>query len=149
MVLSLLLLLSVGAVLGSAALTRAVYRQQLTLDHSQQRLHRVACGLDERRRYQRLRANLLGAHEIAEVTVDGAARVVQTIHQGIASIPFGILEAIPATRAGARAVRVTHDAIAGTVYGAITGVNKGLGDISRSLLSGKRPAPPAKSKPDE
>lgn len=51
--------------------------------------------------------------------VDDSAELVQTVHRGIAAIPFGVLGAIPVTRDTSRLVRRIHDASADGVYGAI------------------------------
>jgi hypothetical protein len=72
--------------------------------------------------------------QVAEAVVHGTTATVQAVHRGIAAIPFGILEAIPVTRAPARLVRAVHDLTANSVYGAITGLNKLIG---RGLRRGK------------
>lgn len=65
--------------------------------------------------------------KLAEGGVSVTTDTVRGIHHGIASIPFGILEAIPATRDTTRVVRAIHDQTADTVYGAINLVNRVLG----------------------
>jgi hypothetical protein len=54
--------------------------------------------------------------------------IVQSSHQAIAAIPFGVLDSIPVTRATSRIVRGIHDETAAGVYRAIFGVNKAIGE---------------------
>ncbi|HEY0913966.1 MAG TPA: hypothetical protein VGE22_03755 [Solimonas sp.] len=70
---------------------------------------------------------LAQVQKLAEGGVSIGTDTVRGIHHGIASIPFGILEAIPATRDTTRVVRAIHDQTADTVYGAINLVNRVLG----------------------
>lgn len=74
------------------------------------------------------------AQVLTETVVSGGTATVRAVHKGIASIPFGILEAIPATSVSAKAARKTHDAIADTVYGAISGANRLLGEAARKKI---------------
>lgn len=83
------------------------------------RLHRATVQQAETRRALRARKQLADTAAAAATAVNAGNFTVQTAHQLIAAIPFGILEAIPATRDTTRIVRATHDAIAGLVYGAI------------------------------
>lgn len=89
----------------------------------------------EVQRLARAEAQLEQVQRFAEAAVSGGTKTVRTVHRGIASIPFGILEAIPATRDTTRVVRQTHDLISDTVYGTIGAVNKGIGSLLRSGLS--------------
>lgn len=86
-------------------------------------------------RLQKVESQLHDVQRMTEAAVAGGTQAVQAVHKGIAAIPFGILEAIPATRDTTRVVRVTHDAIAGTVYGAIGAVNKGIGSLLRAGIN--------------
>ena len=80
--------------------------------------------------------------EDAQLLVEGGTRMVQGVHRGIASIPFAILEAIPPTRPATVVVRVAHDLIAGSVYGAISLVNRGVGRALRGTAADPRPKKP-------
>jgi hypothetical protein len=100
-------------------------------------LHSEAC------RLQRAERQLADAQRLSETVVAGGTRTVRSIHQGIAAIPFGILEAIPATRDTTRMVRATHDLIAGAVYGGIGRVNRGVGVGLRAGLKAAAPEPAA------
>lgn len=86
---------------------------------------------------QRSQQQLLAIQGTAEAGVEGTTRVVQRIHQGIAAIPFEVLEAIPATRDTARLVRGVHDLTSAGVYGSISAVNKGVGRGLRRLTGDK------------
>lgn len=107
----------------------------MSLAAAQQRAADEAEALDDLTRSARV------ATEVVDVGVAGA----KGVHQAIASIPFGILENIPATRAGAKAVRGVHDAIAGGIYGALSAVNK---EVSNRLQRpGQAANPPAPARP--
>lgn len=110
---------------------------------------RVARGLlfrtevlqSEAARLQRAQRQLADAQRVAETVVAGGTQTVRAIHQGIAAIPFGILEAIPATSDATRVVRATHDLIAGAVYGGIGAANRGVGAALRLRLGDGARAP--------
>lgn len=74
---------------------------------------------------------LIEAQEIMEGTIEGTTATVRAIHKGIASIPFGILEAIPVTRDTTKVVRGTHDLISDVVYSSISLANKTSGKVIR------------------
>ena len=90
-------------------------------------------------RLQRAEQQLAEAQRLTETVVAGGTQTVRAIHQGIAAIPFGILEAIPVTRGTTRVVRATHDLIAGAVYGGIGAVNRGIGAGLRAGLKAGLP----------
>lgn len=77
---------------------------------------------------------LAAAQEVGETAVMFGTNTVRAVHQGIASIPFGILERIPVTRGPTRLVRALHDSIAGGVYDSIIGVNEAVGSGLRKQL---------------
>lgn len=81
---------------------------------------------------------LLEAQEILEGSIDGTTAAVRAIHKGIASIPFGILEAIPVTREPTRVVRGTHDLISDVVYSGISVANKTSGKVIRKGIGDVR-----------
>jgi hypothetical protein len=90
--------------------------------------------LAELSRMRNLQQVLSDAQAFTEAVVAGSAGVARTLHFGIASVPFGLLEALPLTRGTTRAVRDTHDLIAGTVYDAIHGVNRAVGQVARTAI---------------
>lgn len=57
-------------------------------------------------------------------------------HRVIASIPFGILRAIPATRAGSQRVREVHDGTAEVVYDTIDTLSERIGEAVRRRMVG-------------
>ena len=120
------LLLAAFGLLGAFAAWQAVElsrrRQALV-----RRLRRAAAQQAEARRVLRTRRQLADTAAAAASVVNTGNLTVQTAHQLIAAIPFGILEAIPATRDTSRIVRATHDAIAGLVYGAIGAASREAG----------------------
>lgn len=129
MVLSLLLtLLLTGAGLLQQRRTR---RELGALDRS---LQRVAAAMLEQARAETQRESLRQVQRAAEKTVHLGASTVRTLHMGIAAIPFGILEAIPATRDTSRLVREVHDQISDVVYDSITGTNRLFGSLLRRSL---------------
>lgn len=126
--LTLLLLGSLGAQL---------YRMRRRLDRAEQQILSVAVLQHEWVLQQRSQQQLMALQGSAEAGIEGTTRVVQRVHQGIAAIPFEVLEAIPATRDTARLVRGVHDLTSAGVYGSISAVNKGVGRGLRRLARDK------------
>lgn len=114
-----LALLTPVAIVGAAVLQRRLAASGHLVERAGLRLAELERLRDARR-----------AAALAAV-VEGGTRTTRWVHHGIASIPFGILEAIPPTRAATRVVRVTHNLIADGVYGAITVVTRGVGKLLR------------------
>lgn len=127
------LLLTVCALLTAEVLRRAwQYEHQsseLLIELNNEILH-----LREARKQAETLQRLSQAQTLAETVVDGGTATVRAVHKGIASIPFGILEAIPATSVSAKNVRKTHDAIADGVYNTISGMNRLLGVAARKAI---------------
>lgn len=113
------------------------------------RLFRAEVQQSEALRLQRIERQLAEAQRLTETVVAGGTQAVRAIHQGIAAIPFGILEAIPVTRDTTRLVRATHDAIAGAVYEGIGAVNRGIGAGLRTGLKSGSPNPDAAEAPEK
>ncbi len=122
--------LTAGAAVAAYSILRRVAASDALIQRSSVQLAELRRVLD---RAQRLAA----ASAVAEGSVEGSTRLVQSAHRGIAAIPFGLLEAIPATRNTVKAVRKTHDFIADGVYEAISGTNKIVGRVLRG--AGKPP----------
>ncbi|MCX7069419.1 MAG: hypothetical protein NTW01_00260 [Gammaproteobacteria bacterium] len=81
------------------------------------------------------------AQATAEEAIAAGGSVVRDVHRNIASIPFDVLESIPATRERAKAVRDVHDTITNGVYGALAGLNRAVGrELRKGLKAGERPA---------
>jgi hypothetical protein len=73
-------------------------------------------------------------------TVVAASDGVCEVHHAIAAIPFGILEAIPPTRAVTRVVRAVHDRTTDGVHAAIRAGGRAVSDAERARRG--EPAPP-------
>ncbi len=135
-------------VLAALALTALAGLRVLALERAipaaADNLRRSGVLLLEAQRQLRQQQVVGGAQQLTEATIDTGAATVRAVHLGIAAIPFGILEAIPATRDASKVVRRTHDLISEAVYGSIRGVNKVVGEVARSAV---RP-PPGKDKKD-
>lgn len=130
-----LMLAVVGVLTVSASL--GVYRAHRRLSVQAGLIERSEAQLAELRRVLDTAQRLALASAVAEGTVEGGTRLVQGVHQGVAAIPFSVLEAIPVTRGTAKIVRKTHDTVAGGVYTSIAVVNKWVGRVLRG--TGKAP----------
>lgn len=122
-VLAALVLLTTGAALAAAGVQRR-------LASGVHLVERTRLGVAELERLQDAR-RVAALATVATGAVEGGARATQFVHFGIARIPFGILEALPPTRAVTRVVRVTHDLIAASIYGAISAASRGVGRLAR------------------
>jgi Tfp pilus assembly protein PilV len=135
-----LLLLSFGLL---ALAARQSLRVSQQLRRSSSDMRRSGALLVEIQGMLRIQQQLSQVQRLAETTIDTGTRAVQTVHQGIASIPFDLLESFAATRDATRVVRRTHDFIAGAVYGTIKGVNRKVGAAARGSLGNRRDRPAA------
>jgi hypothetical protein len=143
--------------LGSVAMCAALYARAARAVRSGESLvRRVRAASSERARFLEIRQGWAEGSSQVEAAVDLGTGVTQASHMGIAAIPFSILEAIPATSESTKVVRARHDLVAGTVYGAITGLNAGIGSALRKVLAGgevgerpprPRPSPGPKQEP--
>ena len=106
-------------------------RSKRELAELQLSMRRLAAALLENARAEAQLDTLRQLQRVAEQGVELGASTVRSVHHGIASIPFGILEAIPVTRHPTRIVRGIHDQISGVVYDSISGGNKLLGGALR------------------
>ena len=109
--------------------------------------HAEAAGREQASRMAALEA-LRDTQQLTEHAIATGTAVVREVHKGIADIPFSVLEAIPAARTSAKALRGLHDAISDGVYGALGNLNKAVG---RELRKGVplQDAPPAADTPDK
>lgn len=122
--LAVLLLISGGLLLWSVLRARRLSARLHALDAQLQRAE--ALGQEQAARLAALET-LRDSQQFAEHAVATGTAVVKEVHKGIANIPFSVLEAIPATRAPAKALRGLHDSISDGVYGALAGLNKAVG----------------------
>lgn len=145
----LLLLLSCAASGGGLLLQRRTARE---LESLRQAMRRVAVSFLEASRAEDQLADLRRRQEAAEKTVHLGTAAARELHRGIASIPFGILEAVPSTRDKTREVRAAHDDISGALYDGITLGNRALGSLLRKKLQSRAGADsasdPEVQKPD-
>lgn len=134
--------LSAVLLLGALALTGAAGLRLLKLERgvmdSADGLRRDGLLMLEVQRLHLRQSRLAAAQRLTETTIDAGADVARAVHQGIAAIPFGVLEAVPVARDVSRVVRRTHDLIADAVYGSIKGVNKAVGGAARGVLKPPR-----------
>ncbi|MBJ8339831.1 hypothetical protein JGU71_13125 [Antrihabitans sp. YC3-6] len=104
--------------------------------------------VEENKRMAEAAADVADAVETTTAAVQLGTGIVQASHQAIASIPFEILNAIPATRDTSRIVRSIHDETAGGIYKAIFGANRALGNAFRDSVTPKQtPEHPPKQLP--
>jgi hypothetical protein len=100
----------------------------------------------ERRLFVQSREDLADVAEGGSAALTLPAEITRATHQGIAAIPFGILEQIPATAQQTKVVREIHDEISRGVYQAISGTTRGIAGLMRGGLSGS-PRPSARPAP--
>lgn len=128
---------ALGTTLLSALTSWVLLRQHTETRVAGQAIGAAAARYGEAQRMLTQRRRLRAAQRFTEGAVDETSRTVEDIHRGIASVPFEVLDRIPATRDTARIVREVHDLTSGTVYGSIRGINRLLGSGLRSGLGGK------------
>jgi hypothetical protein len=81
-----------------------------------------------------------GVQAGTEAVVLGSA-VTRMGHRAVAAVPFGLLRAIPATRARGLRLQQAHDAKAAQMYDAIDSVSARIADGVRKRLTGEEAAP--------
>lgn len=104
--------------------------------------HAEAAGREQASRLAALEA-LRDTQQLTEHAIATGTAVVREVHKGIADIPFSVLEAIPAARTSAKALRGLHDAISDGVYGALGNLNKAVGRELRKGVPLQDAAPAA------
>ncbi len=128
--------------LGLLAVTAGLlwYERRLTLQVAAlaAQLERTAALKADLRWWRESLQRLAEWQEVTQSSIDGGTRAVRALHQGIAAIPFEILDAIPVTRDTSRVVRNIHDFAADNVYAAVSAVNQLLGSGSRRVIEGRR-----------
>lgn len=144
---ALLALTAIG-ICGNGYLAWQLRLQQRHIHAVRQNLAALAIEAEQAQLASAQLATLQAVGTFAQNSVSGTTATVRTVHEGIASIPFGILENIPVTAAGTKAVRNIHDATVNVVYSAIDGVNKNLGKIGRAFLERQTNASAASDAPD-
>ncbi len=135
----------VTLVLCSLLLVNGLLVATLVLQHRQQRdlirvLRAIRVAVDEIREAELRRAELLEKQALAERAVETGSIGVETVHKAIAGLTFGILEAIPTTRAGSTLVRGVHDATAAGTYEAVRKLNREVGKLLKEVMDAPPPA---------
>lgn len=122
-----LLLYGVSLAVLLAASLHGMRGLQRAIEDTGQQIHR--CAVHQRELLQVIENHRLlqEVQNVTESLVDEGTSVVRTIHKEIASIPFEILEAIPATRDTTRVVRGVHDVTSDSIYAGISVANRLLG----------------------
>lgn len=138
----LLLLLTPLSVIGLLQLTEAMSK-------AARAVLRAETIQAEAQKLLRAEQQLAQVQRLSEAAVSGGTQTVRAIHKGIAAIPFGILESIPATRDTTRLVRKSHDLISDAIYGSIGAVNRGVGAKLREGLQSGAVTPDTVRKPSE
>lgn len=133
LVLGAALLLTIGLLLVVARRLLKLKSELQQLDADLQRA--LADGRHQAERLATLE-KLREAQATAEQVIAAGGSVVRDVHKGIASIPFDVLESIPATRERAKAAREVHDSMTAGVYGALAGLNRAVGRELRKGLQG-------------
>lgn len=129
--LATLLLLTAALLLWALWRGRKAAQQLRGLEEDLRRAE--AAGAEQAARIAALEA-LRDGQQLTEHAIATGTAVVKEVHKGIANIPFSVLEAIPATRAPAKALRGLHDSISDGVYGALGSLNKAVGRELRKGL---------------
>lgn len=80
------------------------------------------------------KTELVEKQQVAEKAIDAGSIGVETVHKAIAGLTFGILEAIPATRATSSRVREVHDASAAGSYEAVRKLNREVGKLIQEVV---------------
>src|SRR5690606_9163568 len=109
-------------------------REAQAIEALADQLRRGGALLIELHRRAEQRQRIAETQQLTETAVDVGTQAVRQIHFGIAAIPFGILETVPATRDTTRVVRQAHDVSASAVYGTIRGVTRLTGQAARGAL---------------
>ena len=125
----LLALLAVDGLL-VAALVQQQRQRQLLVDV----LRQVRALVGQIREAELRKTELIEKQMLAEKVIDTGSIGVETVHKAIAGLTFGILDAIPATRATSSVVRDVHDASAAGSYEAIRKLNREVGKLIQEVV---------------
>ncbi len=93
--------------------------------------------------YLAARSRIADGVQAGAGAVQLGSSITRSGHRVIASIPFGILRAIPATRSGSQRVREVHDGTAEVVYDTIDTLSERIGEaVRRKMVGSAGDAPP-------
>lgn len=113
------------------------YRQQQSLVRV---LRLVRVHVEQVREVQLRKLELVEKQVIAEKAVEAGSIGVETVHKAVAGLTFGILEAIPATRASSAVVREVHNMAAAGSYDAVRKLNREVGKVLKEVMSAPPPS---------
>lgn len=136
---------ALAAVLLVGALVGLVWREQVEterrLSAAEAAVVRARAWSRERTQYRASRERIAEGVEVGTGAVQRGSSITRTSHRLIASIPFGILRAIPATRPGSERVREVHDGTAEVVYDTIETVSERIAEAVRRRMLGAPEGP--------
>ena len=134
--------IAAGAVVAATLLVaRQAHRAVVGQRELESTVRRTSAARRERARFASSRAAIAGTAEDAAEAIQLGALTVQVGHEAIVSIPFGMFEAIPATRAGTKRVRSVHDGTTGGLYRAISVISAAAGSVVSRRMKGTGPPP--------
>jgi hypothetical protein len=136
----LLASVALAAVLLAGLLLVLVVRSFLAADEAvgaaESTLVRQLAWRDECAQYLASRSRIADGVQAGTGAVQRGSSITRSSHRAIASIPFGILRAIPATRSGSQRVQEVHDGTAEVVYDTIDTVSERIGEAVRRRMVG-------------
>ncbi len=75
-----------------------------------------------------------GVLHLVRDAVEHGASALERLQKEAATVPFGVLEALPGVSEPARKVHAAHDLAVSGVYGAVRLVNRGVGVVADTAL---------------
>lgn len=120
----------------AALTTRALLSTAVAVSAAESTEYRASVWARELSIFRASRTRIADGVEAGTGAVQLGSNLTRTSHRMIASIPFGILRAIPATRPGSERVRVVHDGTAEVVYDTIETVSERIAEAVRRRMLG-------------
>lgn len=131
---TVLLVLASSCIAAGTLLLLAGWRQRRKAAAAAQLLRRSRIQYDEMKLALAQLERLERWQQHTSSGIAGGTAAIRAIHQGIASIPFGILEQIPSTSQTTRQVHRIHDLSSEAVYASVQQANRWLGKRAREHL---------------
>lgn len=103
----------------------------------------------ERRVFLASRTRIADGVQAGTDAVARGSAVTRVGHRAVAAIPFGLMRAIPATRARGLRLQQAHDAKAAQLYDAIDSVSARIAEGVRTRLTGEEGSRPELARGDE
>ncbi|MBF0349635.1 MAG: hypothetical protein HQM11_01305 [SAR324 cluster bacterium] len=117
-----------------AVMSRMVHQWHYQLTQLQELRRQTRTMLEIRKSDEFKKMEFKEKQELAERAIETGTTTVESIHQIISGLTFGILESIPATSLTSRLVREIHDKTAGTIYSTIRTVNRQIGELANDMV---------------